>query len=113
MARKTVNLTPDMESVIKKMGIRIQKARLRRNILADVLAEHAGISKGTLSAIEKGEPTVSIGAYVAVLNGLGMVQDLELVAVDREGRQQYRELHLQERKRATKRGMEKNRRIII
>lgn len=113
MARKTVKLTPEAELVIEKMGIRMQKARLRRNILADVLAEQAGISKGTLSAIEKGEPTVSIGAYVAVLNALGMLQDLELVAVDKEGRQQYRELHLQERKRATKRGMEKNRRIII
>lgn len=106
MARKTIKITPEAELVIEKMGIRIQKARLRRNILADVLAEHAGISKGTLSAIEKGEPTVSIGAYVAVLNALGMVQDLELVAVDKEGRQHYRELHLQERKRATKRGME-------
>ena len=113
MARKTVKLTPEAELVIEKMGIRMQKARLRRNILADVLAEQAGFSKGTLSAIEKGEPTVSIGAYVAVLNALGMLQDLELVAVDKEGRQQYRELHLQERKRATKRGMEKNRRIII
>lgn len=106
MARKTIKLTPETELVIEKMGIRIQKARLRRNILADVLAEHAGISKGTLSAIEKGEPTVSIGAYAAVLNELDMVQDLELVAEDREGRQRYRELHLQERKRATKRGME-------
>lgn len=113
MARKTIKLTPETELVIKKIGIRIQKARLRRNILADVLAEQAGISKGTLSAIEKGEPTVSIGAYVAVLNALGMVQDLELVAVDKEGRQHYRELHLQERKRATKRGMEENRRSII
>ena len=113
MAGKTVNLTPDTESVIRKMGIRIKKARLRRNVMAEVLAEQAGISKGTLSAIEKGEPTVSIGAYVAVLNVFGMVNDLELVAVDREGRQQYRELHLQERKRATKRGMEENRRIII
>lgn len=106
MARKRIKLTSETELVIEKMGIRIQKARLRRNILAEVLVEHAGISKGTLSAIEKGEPTVSIGAYVAVLNALGMVQDLGLVAVDKEGRQHYRELHLQERKRATKRRME-------
>lgn len=106
MARKTVKLTPDTEFVIKKMGIRIKKARLRRNAMAEVLAEQAGISKGTLSAIEKGESTVSIGAYVAVLNALDMINDLELIAVDKEGRQHYRELHLQERKRATKRGME-------
>ena len=93
MAGKTIKLTPEAELVIEKMGIRIQKVRLRRNILAEVLAEQARISKGTLSAIEKGEPTVSIGAYVAVLKALGMLQDLELVAVDKEGRQHYRELH--------------------
>ena len=113
MAGKTVNLTPEIEIVVKKMGVRIKKARLRRNIKAEVLAERVGVSKGTLLSIEKGEPTVSIGAYVAVLNALGMANDLELVAVDKEGRQHYRELHLQERKRATKRGMEKNRRIFI
>lgn len=106
MAGKTINLTPETELVIEKMGIKIKKARLRRNIMAEVLAEHAGISKGTLTAIEKGEPTVSIGAYAAVLNVLDMVDDLDFIAVDREGRQRYRELHLQERKRATKRGME-------
>jgi len=105
MAGKTVNLTPEIEIVVKKMGVRIKKARLRRNIKAEVLAERVGVSKGTLSAIEKGEPTVSIGAYATALNVLGMVNDLELVAVDREGKQHYRELHLPERKRATKRGM--------
>ena len=63
MAGKTVNLTPEIEIVVKKMGVRIKKARLRRNIKAEVLAERVGVSKGTLSAIEKGEPTVSIGAY--------------------------------------------------
>ena len=113
MARKTIKLSPEAELVIEKMGIRIQKARLRRNILAEVLAEHAGISKGTLTAVEKGEPTVSVGAYVSVLNALGMANDFELIAVDREGKQQYRALHLQERKRASKREMEENRRIII
>lgn len=106
MAGKTVNLTPETEILIEKMGIRIKKARLRRNVMAEVLAERVGISKGTLSAIEKGEPTVSIGAYAAVLNALDMVDGLDFIAVDREGRQHYRELHLQERKRATKRRME-------
>jgi len=66
------------------------------------LAELVGISKGTLSSIEKGEPTVSIGAYATVLNALDMIKDLELVAVDREGRKNYQGMRLQQRKRATK-----------
>ena len=58
------------EFVIFKMGTRIKKARLRRNIMAETLAEQVGISKGTLSAIEQGVPTVSIGAYAEVLSAL-------------------------------------------
>lgn len=103
MARKTVVLSLETKLAIKKMGVRIKKARLRRNILAEALAELVGISKGTLSSIEKGEPTVSIGAYATVLNALDMIKDLELVAVDSEGRKNYRGMRLQQRKRATKR----------
>ena len=102
MARRRVALSSETELIIEKMGIRIKKARLRRNIMAEELAEDVGISKGTLSAIEKGEPTVSIGAYTIVLNALGMVNDLDVVAIDKEGRQNYREMRLQQRKRATK-----------
>lgn len=102
MARKTVILTHEAEFVIEKLGIRIKKARLRRNIMAEILAEQVGISKGTLSAIEKGETSVSIGAYAAVLHALNMVNDLDVVAADEEGRKKYREVRLQQRKRATK-----------
>ena len=70
MGRRTVKITEKTEFVIVKMGIRIKKARLRRNIMAETLAEQVGISKGTLSAIEQGETTVSIGAYAEVLSAL-------------------------------------------
>lgn len=102
MARKTVAFTLETEFIIEKMGIRIKKARLRRNIKAEVLADRAGISKGTLSSIEKGVSTVSIGAYVAVLYALDMKNDFELVAVDEQGKQCYQESNLHQRKRATK-----------
>ena len=102
MAGKTVILTPETELVIKKMGNRIKEARLRRNIMAEKLAERVGISKGTLSAIEKGEPTVSMGAYAAVLNALDMGNDFDYVAVDREGKQCCKRTYLYHRKRATK-----------
>ena len=94
MAGKTVILTQETEFAIKKMGNRIKKARLRRNIMAEILAERVGISKGTLSAIEKSEPTVSIGAYATVLNALDMVNDFDYVAVDREGKQCYQKSHV-------------------
>ena len=91
------------EFVIFKMGTRIKKARLRRNIMAETLAEQVGISKGTLSAIEQGVPTVSIGAYAEVLSALDMVNDLNSIAVDIEGKKKYEDVQLRQRKRATKR----------
>lgn len=102
MARKTVVLTPNTEKILKKMGTQIKKARLRRNIRAELVAESVGISKGTLSAIEKGASTVSIGAYAAVLCEFGLDQDLELVALDVEGKKQFWEHNLQRRERATR-----------
>ena len=103
MGRRTVKITAKAEFVISKMGTRIKKARLRRNIMAETLAEQVGISKGTLSAIEQGETTVSIGAYAEVLHALDMVSDLNGVAVDIEGKKKYEDVQLRQRKRATKR----------
>ena len=87
MTRKTVMLLPTTRQVLKKMGANIKKARLRRNMRAELLAEQAGISADTLSAIEKGVSTVSIGAYAAVLAVLGLDADFQLVAVDEEGKE--------------------------
>ena len=103
MTRKTVMLTSATKKILEKTGSRIKRARLRRNIKAKALAESAAISIGTLSAIEKGISTVSIGAYMAVLAALGMEKDFEKVALDEEGKQQYQELKLRKRVREGKR----------
>lgn len=102
MARKSVVLTKNTEQVLVKMGKQIKRARLRRNVKAEILAEQVGISKSTLSAIEKGTATVSIGAYAAVLFYLGLEKDLECVAMDEEGKSVYHELNFKKRKRATR-----------
>ena len=102
MAGKTVILMPGTERILERVGARIKKARLRRNIRAELLAERAGISKATLSAIEKGTSTVSIGAYAAVLFSLGMDKDLEMIASDEEQKKHYREFNLRLRERATR-----------
>ena len=106
MARKKVVLLPSTERILQKAGENIKKARLRRNLYAALVAERAGISLDTLSAIEKGLSTVSIGAYAAVLHALGMDKDLELLGVDEEQKRRYREFNLQIRKRAAKRSRE-------
>ena len=102
MIRKTVILLPTTQQALEKMGANIKKARLRRNVRAELVAERAGISTDTLSSIEKGVSTVSIGAYAAVLAVLELDKDLELIALDEEGKKQFREQNLQRRERATR-----------
>ena len=102
MARKTVELLSRTGRALEKMGGNIKRARLRRNIRAEILAERAGISVDTLSAIEKGVSTVSIGAYAAVLAVLKLDNDLETIALDEEGKQRFKEYNLKKRERASK-----------
>lgn len=49
-----------------------------------MLAERAGMTRTTLYAIERGEPTVSMGAYANVLFSLGLEKDLNRIANDDE-----------------------------
>ena len=58
--------------------------------------------RSTLSSIEKGAPTVSIGAYAAVLAVLELDKDIQLVALDEEGKKQFWEQNLYPRERASK-----------
>lgn len=73
------------ENILKQMGEQIKLARLRRGISATLAAERAGISRSTLWNVEKGNSSVSIGVYAAVLHAInGMDKDLLLIAKDDE-----------------------------
>lgn len=100
MSRKTVTLKPNIEEKLKKIGQRIKKARLRRNISAETISKKAGIGESTFYAIERGKSTVSIGAYVAVLAALGLDSDLDAIALDESGKKLFWEQNLVSRKRA-------------
>ena len=102
MSKREINLMPDTQQALAKMGANIRKARLRRNHNAEYIAEQANISTDTLSSIEKGASTVSIGAYAAVLASLGLDKDFELIALDEEGKKQFWEQSIYQRERASK-----------
>ena len=95
---------PHVQQVLSQLGQQIKLARLRRNLSAELVAERAGISRSTLHAIEKGIPSVSLGAYAMALHALGgMDKDLLGVAKDERMEQTMRELLVPIRKRAPKR----------
>jgi transcriptional regulator with XRE-family HTH domain len=65
---------------LRKLGLDIREARRRRGLPAEIIAERASTSRPTLRRIEKGDHTVSISIYAAVLQALGLLDGLGLVA---------------------------------
>lgn len=82
MGRKIWPLLPPIARRLARLGERVRTARRRRALQAKLVAERAGISPVTLRAVERGEATVTMGAYVAVLHVLGLDGDLDAVAAD-------------------------------
>jgi transcriptional regulator with XRE-family HTH domain len=84
------------------LGENIKLARLRRKLSTEQVAERANISRPTLSAIEKGSPTVGIGAYIQVLFVLGLAEDFLKVANDDELGRRLQDAKLITKERAPK-----------
>ena len=105
MSKKATVVLPQTQEILIQMGEQIRLARLRRHLSAELVAERAGISRMTLSNIEKGSASVAIGSYAAVLHALnGMDKDLLLVAKDDELGRKLQDLELPTRLRAPKKG---------
>ena len=101
MGKKSTILLPQIRAVLETMGEQIKMARLRRKLSTELVAERAQISRATLWAIEKGSPSVAIGAYAAVLHALnGLEKDLLLIAKDDVLGRTLQDLDLPIRKRA-------------
>jgi transcriptional regulator with XRE-family HTH domain len=84
MSRKTQPPLPVLSRVLREVGENIRLARLRRRLSATLVAQRAGMSRPTLSAVERGESGATIGAYANVLHTLGLERDLLLIARDDE-----------------------------
>lgn len=86
----TTSITADQ---LIALGEQIRAHRKALRISATTAAEAAGMSRVTLHRIEKGEPAVTMGAYVNAMAALGLnfglVTSAELIesnnAVNREG----------------------------
>ena len=79
MARKTAPLLPSTDALLVQLGARLRMARLRRKLPAKQLAERTGMSPMTLRSVERGGAGVTLGAYAAVMQVLGLERDIELL----------------------------------
>jgi len=103
MPKCTVLLFPKTAAMLKQLGENLRLARLRRRVSAKLEAERAGISIATLTKIEQGVSSVSIGSYIQVLVTLNLEQDILKVAADDELGRKLQDLGLPVRARAPKR----------
>lgn len=103
MTKKKIIILPKTRRILDEMGANIKLARLRRKFSSQQVAERANISRPTLSAIEKGKPTVSIGSFLLVLQVLGLEKDFLLLAKDDELGRKLQDASINTNERAPKR----------
>jgi transcriptional regulator with XRE-family HTH domain len=56
---------------LSKFGADLSLARRQRRLMVAMMAERLGVSKATYARMEKGDPSVSMGAYAQALFVLG------------------------------------------
>lgn len=93
-----------LERNMEIVGEQIKQARLRRNLSIAQVAERATCSPRTVSRIEQGSATVSIGIYLRVLFALQLEDDILLLAKEDELGRRLQDLALTNRQRASKKG---------
>ncbi len=87
MKQKKQIVFPKHQKLLEQVGENIKLARKRRKLTTIQVAERANISRNTLYLLEKGTPSVSIGALFNVLRVLGLHYDfLKLGSDDELGR---------------------------
>ena len=87
MKSKKNIIFPKHKEIMERLGENIKLARKRRKLTTVQVSERADIDRTTLYKIEKGNSSVTIGAYFNVLRVLGLQDDfLKLAADDEFGR---------------------------
>jgi transcriptional regulator with XRE-family HTH domain len=76
MPAQAPTTTEAVTALLSDIGERIRTHRKALRVSAAVAAEAAGMSRVTLHRIERGEPSVTMGAYLNAMAALGLVLDV-------------------------------------
>ena len=61
-----------VRTTLTALGSRIRARRMELRLSMNATAEAAGVSRVTLHRIERGGPSVTMGAYLNVISALGL-----------------------------------------
>lgn len=76
MPAKAPPVSEAVATRLRALGERIRAHREHQKISATVVAESAGMSRVTLHRIERGEPSVTMGAYLSAIDAIGLRLEL-------------------------------------
>ena len=71
-----------LSQILELMGEQIKLARKRSHLSMQDIADRATVTRLTISRVEHGDPTVSMGIYARVLYALNLEKDITLLAAD-------------------------------
>lgn len=72
MPAKAPPISPHIAAQLEALGKRIRAQRERQKVTATDAAEAAGMSRVTLHRVERGEPSVTMGAYASAMSAVGL-----------------------------------------
>jgi transcriptional regulator with XRE-family HTH domain len=102
METRSLTPVPRLSKLMGELGENIRLARLRRKLTTEQVSERAGIGRTTLWQIEKGLPSVAIGAYAQVLFVLGLEKGIIRLGEDDELGRRLQDARLETGKRGPK-----------
>ena len=74
--KKTSIIPIPVKKAMAQLGADLKDARIKRSLTMSLIEERAGITHVTLTKVEKGDPTVSMGIYAKVMFVLGLIDNL-------------------------------------
>lgn len=72
-------MTGETSLELKEVGRLLTEARKRRSMTVKELAARIGVDRRTLTQLERGSPTVSIGVFFQALSALNLLRGIEEV----------------------------------
>lgn len=107
MARRNMlmNALPfSVEQSVKRLGADLRKARLRRNLSLETVAEKIGANRRVIADAENGKPSTGIAIYAALLWTFGLLPQFDEVAAPERDQEGLTLSDLRERTRARQAG---------